>query len=458
LFGSFLRRLGLFNDEYDPSIQDNLVTSDKLRGQIEFEKYSTEPLRIEENQVITEKFDPSSFFLSYRRKLDLGSHGVSNVGRLTLTLFFLLSIISLAIVTINDHQQIPTVNHPDIENFIDARFQAITSFFGTSYDSLKKPFDGKQHLLHEEENVFVCPQGKSGIQTIGSCFFYYADYTIHNVLEAIPSYGTHIFNVFSNLINQFAPQHFHVEDAWNSFRLLVQKIVPLTPPATRKPEITYSIKNETTAASRTGASFSFDPFPEDVVRVKETCISQCDAQTQAATDFIFKTVFTITGVATPMTKRDYIFNELMETSFYICQYTAEDNFGGSWVYFIESCLCGASCSNTPLYFGEFNGCADLLHRIGISCTGNNPCTLDRLCPYEDRKLVLTASDTSDVLYTFLDDVCLDICSDLAGFTTFEALLALSAAGSSLGGNVLGLSGNAFGGPLGVPASLLPGKY
>ena len=71
--------------------------------------------------------------------------------------------------------------------------------------------------------------------------------------------------------------------------------------------------------------------------------------------------------------------------------------------------------------------------------------------------MLKASDTKDVLSSLLNSACLDICAELAGFTTFEALVALGAAGTSLSGNALGLSSNAFGGPLGVPAALLPGN-
>ena len=218
-----------------------------------------------------------------------------------------------------------------------------------------------------------------------------------------------------------------------------------------------SVNTTESASDRSSASFMFDPFPDDIVAVKSSCISQCSAQTAGATSFLFDDLDTISGVSAPITKRDYIFHELSETNMYVCQYTAEEKFGGTWIYFIDSCLCGENCANTPLYFGLFNGCADLLNRIGIPCTGTTPCTLDRLCPFKATQLILKATDSKDVLSSFLNTACLDICADLAGFSTFEALVALGAAGSSVSGNVLGLSSNAFGGPLGIPAALAPGN-
>ena len=362
------------------------------------------------------------------------------------------------IVNLNDGIEMPIVNPPDIESIINDRFQTIVQFFGTSYDTIKAPFDGKQHLLIQDKDAFVCPEGRNGLQTIGSCFFFYMDYTIHNVIEAVPSYGRHVLNIFTSLVEQFAPAHFDVKDGLNSVQLFIQRFIELPNPATPKPRILKdSVNNTESAADRTSASFKFDPFPDDVVAVKSACTSQCSVQTGGAASYIFDDIDTINGVAMPMTKRDYIFDHLGEPNLYICQYTAEEKFGGTWIYFIDSCLCSDNCPNTPLYFGLFNGCADLLNRIGIPCTTTTPCTLDRLCPYEERKLVIKSTDTKDVLGSFLNSVCLDICAELAGFTTFEALVALGAAGSSVSGNALGLSSNAFGGPLGVPAALAPGN-
>ena len=153
------------------------------------------------------------------------------------------------------------------------------------------------------------------------------DYTIHNVIEAVPSYGRHVVNILSSLVDQFAPAHFDVKDGINSVQLFVQRFIELSNPATPRPRILKeSVNNTESAADRTSASFKFDSFPDDVVAVKSSCISQCSVQTGGATSFIFDEIDTITGVATPMTKRDYIFNELAETNLYICQYTAEEKF------------------------------------------------------------------------------------------------------------------------------------
>ena len=95
-------------------------------------------------------------------------------------------------------------------------------------------------------------------------------------------------------------------------------------------------KNATRSANdRSRASFTFKPFPENIVEVKSLCTSQCSLQTEDATEFIFNDLNTISGLAAPITKRDYIFNELGEANLYICQYTAEDKFGGTWIYFID---------------------------------------------------------------------------------------------------------------------------
>ena len=424
----------------------------------ESNEFSNKLVRHPVSRASEKIFNPQDFFFSHRKTASLSALKLSNVGRTTLTLFFILSIASMMIVNLNDGLEMPIVNHPDIEGAISDRFQTIIQLLGSSYDTIRAPFDGKQHLLNQDADAFVCPEGRNGLQTIGSCFFLYFDYTIHNVIEAVPSYGRHFVNIFSNLVSHFAPNHFDVNDGVNSFKLFIQTFVNLQNPATPKPKILKESVNTTeSASSRSSASFTFDPFPDDVVAVKSACISQCSTQTAGATSFIFDDIDTINGVATPMTKRDYIFNQLGETNLYVCQYTAEEKFGGTWIYFIDSCLCGASCSNTPLYFGLFNGCADLLNRIGIPCTASTPCTLDRLCPYKATQLVLKATDSKDVFSSFLNTACLNICADLAGFSTFETLAALGAAGSSLSGNALGLSGNAFGGPLGIPAALAPGN-
>ena len=361
------------------------------------------------------------------------------------------------IVNLNDGIEMPVVNPPDFEGVINDRFQTIVQFLDTSYETIKAPFDGKDHLFNQDQDAFLCPEGRNGLQTMSSCFFLYVDFTIHNVIEAIPSYGRHFVNIFTSLAQQFVPAHYDVKDGLNSFQLFIQRFIALQNPATPKPDVLEKKSNAIESAEdRTSASFSFDPFPDDIVAVKEACKTQCSTQTDGATAFIFDDLSTISGIPNPISKHDYVFNELGETNLYMCQYTAEEKFGGTWIYFIDSCLCGDFCQNTPLYFGLFNGCADLLNRIGIPCTSETPCTLDRLCPFEETKLVLKATDSRDVLGSFLNEACLNICADLAGFSTFEALVALGAAGGSVSGNLLGFSSNAFGGPLGVPAAFLPG--
>ena len=448
------------DDDEIEFLHDRLL-SNSFKSKQYLNQPNTHATNSERNEVdfaAKKRFNPQDFFYSHRKTARLSGLTLSNVGRTTFTLFFILSIAAAMIVNLNDGIAMPIVNPPDVEGVLSDRFQTVIQFLGTSYDTIRAPFDGKQHLLNQDEEAFVCPKGKNGLQTIGSCFFYFLDYQIHNVIEAIPSYGRHYINVFSTLAEEFAPGHFDVNDGFNSIRLLIQRFVHLQNPATPKPAIIKDAINTTESSDRSSASFKFDPFPDDIVAVKSACISQCSVQTSDAASFIFDDVDTIEGVAAPMTKVDYIFKELSETNLYVCQYTAEDKFGGTWIYFIDSCLCGESCPNTPIYFGLFNGCADLLYRIGIPCTSTTPCTLDRLCPFESNKLVLKATDSKDVLETFLNTACLNICAELAGFSTFEALVALGATASSVSGNALGLTSNAFGGPLGIPAALAPSNY
>ena len=454
----FFSRIDNFNEE-DEVIKEKLLINHKSKDKSCPKKNCSIFSRRTLHSVAVEKqFDPTTFFLSQRNRKFLSSFKISNVGRTTLTLFFILSMISLMIVKLNDGAEMPLVDPPDFETLINDRFQTIIQFLGSSYDTIKAPFDGKQHLFIESKDAFICPEQRNGIKTIGSCAFMYFDFIIHNVMEAIPSYGRNFANIIISVVDQFAPDHFDVKHAINSFQLFIQRFIALPNTATPKPE---TLINQTSAEKsdtyRSRASFSFEPFPDDVVAVKDACTMQCRTQTEGATAFIFDDLNLIDGITTPMTKRDYIFESLGESNLYICQYAAEEKFGGTWIYFIDSCLCGDLCQSTPLYFGLFNGCADLLNRIGIPCTSETPCTLDRLCPYENTKLILKSTDTRATLSTFLNEECLKICADLAGFSTFEALVALGAVGSSFGGNFLGLSSNAFGGRLGVPTALLPGK-
>ena len=202
----------------------------------------------------------------------------------------------------------------------------------------------------------------------------------------------------------------------------------------------------------------FEPFSDDVRLVKDMCVSQCGVHASEMETFLFKNVAVQSStVPTPMTIRDYIFNELNSEFLYVCQYEEASNFGGTWLYFDESCLCSSLCS-TASYF-DFTGCADLLNRIGIACTLNNPCTIGRLCPFENTRLTITASDQSSVVNAHINSVCLDICAELAGFGDFATLVALTGTYGVLSfSNVFGLINNPFGTSLGVPAPLIPGRW
>ena len=89
-------------------------------------------------------------------------------------------------------------------------------------------------LPQSHKNTFTCPKRKNGFQTIGSCFFFYVDFTIHNVMEGIPSYGRHIVNVFNTIIQNVAPANFDLKDGLNSLWLLIQRVIHVQNPATPK--------------------------------------------------------------------------------------------------------------------------------------------------------------------------------------------------------------------------------
>ena len=403
------------------------------------------------------KFDSKTFFFNKRRSVDLEHNSLSNVGQTTLTLIFIVTFVALAIVNLNDGKPIPIVNQPDIDQFVVDRLETLTSLLDLTNNIFVKPFDGKDHLYIDDQAAFVCPYQSHNFEKIVLCVFLHADFTIHNVLQGIPSYGKYIGNAIGSLLHQVAPEHFIVKDALNWVLSFIQRVVPLqihTYTEQQNLENIDRLKDDETSKYLTKASFSFEPFSDDVIEVKEECELQCTTQTNGAAEFMFHDVIDISTVLNPITRIDYIFNILHAPKLYICQYVAEEKFGGTWIYFVDECLCGDSCSTTS-YFG-FSGCADLLFRIGLSCTSANSCTLERLCPYEDTKIELTPKDNKEVLQNGLNKACLDICAELSGYSTFETLVAIGAVGSSVSVNALGLSTNAFGGPFGVPAALIPG--
>ena len=160
-----------------------------------------------------------------------------------------------------------------------------------------------------------------------------------------------------------------------------------------------------------------------------------------------------------MTLRDYLFNQINENKVYICTTKVPSDIIGEWIYWGGSCICpsgGNACSTTD-WLG-FDGCVEELKSFGVTCSATTPCTIDRLCTDQEIMLVMKATDTSDVLYKHINDVCLDSCADLAGFGDFATLVALAAtAGVLPAASLLGLFSASFGSTAGVPAALIPGN-
>ena len=389
-------------------------------------------------------------------------HSITNVGSTVVTLAIIIFTLSLVVNFVNDEADIPIANLPDVEGYITNVFNQMGSVLGIGYNIVKDPFKGNQDLLIGGQAAFVCPIKDKGLHTITSCFFHFMDVSIYNALDTIPGA---IYNAWSRTIvaidttiQKLFPQHLVIHDVINSIRLFIQRFIPLDNPATEKP-IFISGGSANTSTTNTKASFYFEPFSDNVIQVKETCVAQCGLYATSTRAFIFETVAQqSTTVTTKMTVRDYLFNEFGSTTIYICQYEQSSNFGGTWLLFDDSCICGSSCSSAN-YF-DFSGCADLLDRIGITCSSTTPCTVDRLCPYPETKLAITSTDGSDVLYDHIDNVCLDICAELAGFGDFATLVAAAATAGILPvTNIFGLfSSSSFGGPAGVPAALLPGNF
>lgn len=402
-----------------------------------------------------------NIFVDQTRILKLAKHGISNVGATTITLFIILYTISLAVNFLNGGKEIPVVNVPDVGDYISSTFYNMVDIMGKGYDKLKQPFDGNQNLLMKDKDVFVCPVKNKGLYTIGSCFFHFLDISIYNAMDVIPATvidsGNYTVTAFDNIIRYIFPEHFVVKDAINSIRLFIQRFLPLQNPATPKPVTSSGIVIDNSTKTNTKASFYFEPFSDDIRLVKDSCVSQCSSYATLTESFIFKDVgVQSSAVSTEMTIRDYFFNELSSTNIYICQYEQSSNFGGTWLLFDDTCLCSSSCSSAD-YF-DFSGCADLLDRVGIQCSSDNACNIQRLCPFADTRLTITVNDESTILYTHINDVCLDICAELAGFGDFATLVALATASGLLPvTNAFGVFSSSFGSPVGVPTALIPGR-
>ena len=400
----------------------------------------------------------NNFFINSKQSSTLPAPpSLTNIGRTIFSLAAILSLVGLGVLFLNNGQAPPFANAPtiDIHGIISSSIYNHINTAHSIYNAIKEPFKGYEDNIVHDQDAFVCPIDNNNLKTIVKCFFFYLDAVILNTIEAIPSYGSYYFRVARDIIGFSAPEHFVIEDAINMVLFLVQKVIALPKVVTLKPTI-IEPKNTTEEDTRTKASFRFDPFPEDVVSIRDTCLSQCEVQASATESFIFSEVgVQSTTFSTPMTIRDYIFDSLGASTLYVCQYTKSENFGATWLYFINDCLCSDTCTTTD-YFG-FTGCADLLNRIGISCSSTTPCTIERLCPFPSRRLQLSSTDQSSVLYNQINTACLDVCAELALGLDFATLVTLSTVGGALSTNLFGLLRNPFGTEFGVPLSFIPGR-
>ena len=381
---------------------------------------------------------------------------MSNIGSTVFSLAAILSLVGFGVLLLNDGNALPFANEPniDIPGIISSSIYSHINTATSIYNAIKEPFKGYENNIVHDQDAFMCPIDTNNLKTIVKCAFFYLDAVILNTIEAIPSYGSYFISVARDLIGFSAPEHFVVDDAINFGLFLIQKVIALPKVVTLKPNI-IEPTNTTEEDTRTKASFRFEPFPEDVVSIRDTCLSQCKVQASATESFIFTDVgVQSTTFSTPMTIRDYIFNSLGATTLYVCQYTESENFGATWLYFIDDCLCSDSCAASD-YFG-FTGCADLLNRVGVACSSTTPCTLERLCPFPSRRLQLSSTDQSSVLYNHINTACLDVCAELAFGVDFATLVTLSTVGGALSSNLFGLLSNPFGTEFGVPLSFIPG--
>ena len=381
---------------------------------------------------------------------------LTNLENTVFSLALILSTIAIGVILLNDGKAIPLVNAPviDVPGLIKRKFYDNINSISSVYNKIKNPFKGYEDNVMNDEDAFMCPIEKNDLKTISQCFFRYKDAVILNVLEAIPSYGTHLMNIFRDLWEFTAPEKFVVNDGINMALFIIQKFVALPKVITLEPTI-IEPKNAEEDNARTKASFTFDPFPEDVINIRDSCLAQCNTQSNDAKSYLFGNIEVQSPlVSDPMTARDYIFNSISASTLYVCQYSETSNFGGTWLYFVDDCLCSDLCTTSD-YFG-FAGCADLLNRVGVACSTENPCTLERLCPYPSRRFEIKSSDQGSALYDYINTACLDVCAELAIGADFATLAALSGAGGALTTNLFGLLSNPFGTELGVPVSLLPG--
>ena len=404
----------------------------------------------------------NTLFFSNKRIFDSTNTGLSNVGSTTLKLFVVIFAIAGIVLWVTGGQEIHISNTPDLQVPLDFLTMTILDSVNTvehGLTTIRQSFAGSEQLMVPEQNSMICPESQTNLGAIVSCLFASSDLMIYNLMGAIPSYSRYIGSALADFLRDIAPPHFHIEDLITNARLFLQRFVPLQDPSTEylASSTNTNVISADAAKSNTleKASFTFPPFPEDVIEVKSLCENRCAVYSTNATDFVFEDIEVQGSLSTvPMTKRDYYFDVLNSDIIYICQVKEESNFGGTWIVIDQTCLCSDSCSTSD-FFG-FTGCADLLNRVEIPCSSEKPCTLDRICPFQNHLIEVKINDQRDAIYDGMKEICLDVCSELSGFGSFAALLAISATLGAVPTNAFGFINNPFGSSLGVPVSLIPG--
>ena len=388
--------------------------------------------------------------------------GITNVGSTVVTMVIIIFTLSLVVNFINDETYIPVSNTPDIEEYITDVLNQMVSAAEIGYNLVKNRFEGNQDLLIGNQDAFVCPIKDKAWHTITSCGFHFVDVSIYNTLDTIPKVVSDLWSrtivAIDTTIQTLFPKYFIIEDAINSLRLFIQRFIPLQNPATPRPTFDSGGEANDTSKKYQNRGFLFKPFPDGVVQVREVCVTQCGIYGDYAVNLAFgrKSKDWSYRLTEEMTLRDYLFNQINENKVYICTTTVPAEIRGEWFYWGGSCICGNACSTTD-WLG-YDGCVAELQSFGVTCSATTPCTIDRLCSDREIMLVMKATDTSDVLYKHINDVCLDSCADLAGFGDFATLVALAAtAGVLPAASLLGLFSASFGSTAGVPAALIPGN-
>ena len=392
-------------------------------------------------------------FMNTQRILDSTNTGLTNVGRTSLKLIVVLLLVTGVVFFITREEEIYYVNPPDLNiplEFLTTRIHEAINTVENGYAKITESFSGSEHLMVHNHNSLLCPEKTSNLWEIASCLFLYGDVVIFNLLDAIPSYGRYISGAIDGVL-QTVQDYIDVEEMINEVRIFVQKFVPLQDPSTENVVTSITSTNVTSSTDEpTKASFVFPPFPEHVVEVKTLCEHSCSQYAQNTTELLFYEIKP-QGVtnSTPMTKRDYFFNVLNSDIIYICQHKEFSNFGGTWIIFDHTCLCSSDCQTSD-YFG-FTGCADMLSRLNVKCTSDNECNIPRICPFENRIIKIEINDQSDKLYDEMNEACLNVCSELAGFGSFATLVAIAATFTAIPTDVFGISNSPIGVELGALA-------